>query len=163
DRREPQGRRRPPSRGDREREAPRRPRLLPRAPPSAEPARARPAHAHQRAHPQRPAQDGGRQEGRAVQRVIAGEGAPTADPPRPGPGAPPARRKKAKRLGPEGAVHTPSTFTTTIISTADPAGTAVVWATAGSAGFKGARKGTPFAAQVAAEQAARKAAEMGMR
>ncbi len=77
--------------------------------------------------------------------------------------AAPARRKKAKRMVSEGVVHIHSTFNNTIISIADPAGNVVVWATAGSAGFKGARKGTPFAAQVAAEQAARKAAEMGMR
>ena len=75
----------------------------------------------------------------------------------------PARRKKAKRTVSEGVVHIHSTFNNTIISITDLQGNVVVWATAGAVGFKGARKGTPFAAQVAAEGAARKAAELGMR
>jgi small subunit ribosomal protein S11 len=75
----------------------------------------------------------------------------------------PARRKKAKRMVSEGVVHIHSTFNNTIISITDLQGNVVVWATAGAVGFKGARKGTPFAAQVAAEGAARKAAELGMR
>jgi small subunit ribosomal protein S11 len=79
------------------------------------------------------------------------------------PEAAPARRKKAKRMVSEGVVHIHSTFNNTIISITDLQGNVVVWATAGAVGFKGARKGTPFAAQVAAEGAARKAAEMGMR
>ena len=77
--------------------------------------------------------------------------------------ATPARRKKAKRMVSEGVVHIHSTFNNTIISISDLQGNVVVWATAGAVGFKGARKGTPFAAQVAAEGAARKAAELGMR
>ena len=79
------------------------------------------------------------------------------------PEAAPARRKKAKRMVSEGVVHIHSTCNNTIISITDLQGNVVVWATAGAVGFKGARKGTPFAAQVAAEGAARKAAEMGMR
>src|SRR5205823_4757223 len=79
------------------------------------------------------------------------------------PEAAPARRKKAKRTVSEGVVHIHSTFNNTIISITDLQGNVVVWATAGAVGFKGARKGTPFAAQVAAEGAARKAAELGMR
>lgn len=63
----------------------------------------------------------------------------------------------------EGVVHIHSTFNNTIVSISDPQGNVVCWSTAGSVGFKGARKGTPFAAQVAAEAAARKAAELGMR
>jgi small subunit ribosomal protein S11 len=77
--------------------------------------------------------------------------------------AAPARRKKSKRLVSEGVVHIHSTFNNTIVSIADPQGNVVVWSTAGSVGFKGARKGTPFAAQVAAEAAARRAADLGMR
>lgn len=77
--------------------------------------------------------------------------------------AAPARRKKAKRVVSEGVVHIHSTFNNTIVSISDPQGNVVCWSTAGSVGFKGARKGTPFAAQVAAEAAARKAAELGMR
>ncbi len=78
-------------------------------------------------------------------------------------GAAPARRKKAKRVVAEGVVHIHSTFNNTVITISDPQGNVVCWSTAGAVGFKGARKGTPFAAQVAAEAAARKAAEMGMR
>jgi len=75
----------------------------------------------------------------------------------------PARRKKAKRMVAEGVVHIHSTFNNTIITISDPQGNVVVWSSAGAVGFKGSRKGTPFAAQVAAEGAARKAAELGMR
>ncbi len=75
----------------------------------------------------------------------------------------PVRRKKAKRLVAEGVLHIHSTFNNTIITVSDPQGNVLVWSSAGSCGFKGSRKGTPFAAQVAAEAAARKAAEMGMR
>jgi small subunit ribosomal protein S11 len=77
--------------------------------------------------------------------------------------AAPARRKKAKRVVAEGVVHIHSTFNNTVITISDPQGNVVCWSTAGAVGFKGARKGTPFAAQVAAEAAARKAAELGMR
>ena len=74
-----------------------------------------------------------------------------------------ARRKRAKRVVGEGVVHIHSTFNNTIISITDAQGAVITWASAGSVGFKGSRKGTPFAAQVAAEAAARKAAEFGMR
>jgi small subunit ribosomal protein S11 len=77
--------------------------------------------------------------------------------------AAPARRKKVKRMVSEGVVHIHSTFNNTIISITDPQGSVIAWSSAGSVGFKGSRKGTPFAAQVAAEAAARKAAELGMR
>ncbi len=73
------------------------------------------------------------------------------------------RRKKAKRLVAEGVLHIHSTFNNTIITVTDLQGHVLVWASAGSSGFKGSRKGTPFAAQVAAETAARKAADLGMR
>ena len=79
------------------------------------------------------------------------------------PEATPARRKKAKRLVAEGVLHIHSTFNNTIITVSDPQGNVLVWSSAGSCGFKGSRKGTPFAAQVAAEAAARKAADLGMR
>jgi len=75
----------------------------------------------------------------------------------------PVRRKKTKRLVAEGVLHIHSTFNNTIITVSDPQGNVLVWSSAGSCGFKGSRKGTPFAAQVAAEAAARKAAELGMR
>ena len=75
----------------------------------------------------------------------------------------PARRKKVKRMVAEGVVHIHSTFNNTIITISDAQGNVVAWSSAGAVGFKGSRKGTPFAAQVAAEAAARKAAELGMR
>lgn len=74
-----------------------------------------------------------------------------------------ARRKRAKKVVPEGIVHIHSTFNNTIVSITDPVGNVVAWASAGTVGFKGSRKGTPFAAQLAAESAARKAADLGMR
>jgi len=75
----------------------------------------------------------------------------------------PARRRKAKRLVSEGVLHIHSTFNNTIVTITDLQGNVLVWSSAGQCGFKGSRKGTPFAAQVAAEAAGRKAAEMGMR
>ncbi len=78
-------------------------------------------------------------------------------------GEAPVRRKKAKRQVSEGVLHIHSTFNNTIITVSDLQGNVLVWSSAGSTGFKGSRKGTPFAAQVAAEAAARKAAELGMR
>ncbi len=74
-----------------------------------------------------------------------------------------SRRKKAKRTVSEGIVHIHSTFNNTIVSISDPAGNVIAWASAGSVGFKGSRKGTPFAAQLATEAATRRAQEYGMR
>ncbi len=76
---------------------------------------------------------------------------------------PTSRKKKIRRNVPEGVVCIYSTFNNTIVTISDPQGNAVAWASAGSVGFKGSRKGTPFAAQMAAESAARKAADSGMR
>jgi small subunit ribosomal protein S11 len=73
------------------------------------------------------------------------------------------RRKKVKRVVAEGVAHIHSTFNNTIITITDTQGNVVAWASSGAAGFKGSRKGTPFAAQVAADSAARKAVDMGMR
>ena len=81
----------------------------------------------------------------------------------PAEGAAPARRKKVKRTVAEGVVHIHSTFNNTIISITDPQGSVIVWSSAGAVGFKGSRKGTPFAAQMAAEAAARKVSDVGMR
>ena len=75
----------------------------------------------------------------------------------------PARRKKAKRSVSEGVLHIHSTFNNTIVTITDLQGNTLVWSSAGQCGFKGSRKGKPFAAHVAAEAAARKAAELGMR
>jgi len=72
-------------------------------------------------------------------------------------------KRKERRNVPHGVVHIKSSFNNTIISITDQGGNVVAWASAGSSGFKGSRKSTPFAAQTAAEAAARKAMEMGMR
>lgn len=73
------------------------------------------------------------------------------------------KKKKAKKVPPNGIAHVHATFNNTIVTVTDPQGNVVVTASAGSNGFKGSRKSTPFAAQVAGEVAARKAREMGMR
>jgi small subunit ribosomal protein S11 len=88
--------------------------------------------------------------------------APAASTPAEGAASAP-RRKKGKRIVSEGIVHIHSTFNNTIVSITDTTGGVVSWASAGSVGFKGSRKGTPFAAQLAAENAAKKAADQGMR
>lgn len=78
----------------------------------------------------------------------------------------PARKtgpKKAKKNVPNGVAHIQSTFNNTIVTISDANGEAISWASAGSSGFKGAKKGTPFAAQTAAENAARRAMDQGMR
>jgi small subunit ribosomal protein S11 len=73
------------------------------------------------------------------------------------------RKKKIRKAVPEGIVCIHSTFNNTIVSITDPQGSVIAWASAGTVGFKGSRKGTPVAAQVAAESAGRKAADAGMR
>ncbi len=74
------------------------------------------------------------------------------------------RKKKAtKKNIANGIVHIQSTFNNTIVTITDTGGNVVAWSTAGVQGFKGSRKSTPFAAQMAAEDAAKKAMEHGMR
>ncbi len=73
------------------------------------------------------------------------------------------RKKKDRKNVPVGVVHVDASFNNTIITFSDPAGNVLCWGSAGAAGFKGSRKSTPFAAQVAAEGAARKAQEFGLR
>jgi len=72
------------------------------------------------------------------------------------------KRKERKNV-PEGVVHIQSTFNNTIITIADKQGNAISWASAGCLGFKGSRKSTPFAAQNAVAEAAKKAMDHGMR
>ncbi len=72
-------------------------------------------------------------------------------------------RKKSKRLVIDGIAHIHSTFNNTIITITDRQGNTLSWATAGSCGFKGSRKSTPFAAQVAAERAGQAALEYGLK
>ena len=82
-----------------------------------------------------------------------------------------ARRRRAPRRGPRrekrniprGQAHIQATFNNTIITITDPIGNTIAWATAGTAGFKGSRKSTPYAAQLAGQQAARMAQDNGMR
>ncbi|HYD50343.1 MAG TPA: 30S ribosomal protein S11 [Terriglobales bacterium] len=74
-----------------------------------------------------------------------------------------AKRRKAKRAVSEGVAHIYSTFNNTIVAITDPVGNVIAWSSAGSIGFKGSRKGTPFAAQLAAEAAGKKAADLGVR
>lgn len=71
--------------------------------------------------------------------------------------------KKNKKNVPNGVAHIQSTFNNTIVTISDTRGDVVSWASAGSSGFKGAKKGTPFAAQTAADSAARRAMDQGMR
>ncbi|NCO75827.1 MAG: 30S ribosomal protein S11 [Cyanobacteria bacterium] len=71
--------------------------------------------------------------------------------------------KKQKKNIPSGVAYIKSTFNNTIVTITDATGNVISWATAGSSGFKGAKKGTPFAAQTAADSAARTAMDNGMK
>lgn len=72
-------------------------------------------------------------------------------------------RKKVKKQVAEGVVHIHASFNNTIVTVTDRQGNALSWATAGGSGFRGSRKSTPFAAQVASERAATAAQEFGLR
>ena len=74
-----------------------------------------------------------------------------------------ARKRKVKKNVPVGTVHISSTFNNTIITISDESGNAVSWASAGTIGYKGSKKSTPYAAQMASESAAKKAYDAGMR
>jgi len=75
----------------------------------------------------------------------------------------PKRKKSSKREIPVGLAFIQSSFNNTIVTITDPAGNVICWSSAGRKGFKGARKSTPFAAQIAAEDAARIAGDQGVR
>jgi small subunit ribosomal protein S11 len=75
----------------------------------------------------------------------------------------PRSKKKVKRTVTDGVAHIHATFNNTIVTISDRQGNALSWATAGGSGFRGSRKSTPFAAQVAAERAGQVAQEMGMK
>ena len=77
-------------------------------------------------------------------------------------GAKKVRRKEKKNIA-QGEAHIKSTFNNTIVTITDPTGAVISWASAGTVGFKGSRKSTPFAAQMAAEAAGRRAMEHGMK
>ena len=72
-------------------------------------------------------------------------------------------RRREKKNIPHGAAHIKSTFNNTIVTITDPQGNVIAWASSGHVGFKGSRKSTPFAAQLAAEKAAKAAMEHGVR
>ena len=74
-----------------------------------------------------------------------------------------SKKKKIKKVVPNGIAYVQSTFNNTIVSIADTEGNVISWASAGQKGFKGSRKSTPYAAQVAADSAAAKALEYGMK
>ena len=74
-----------------------------------------------------------------------------------------ARKKKIKRSFVKGVAHIHSTFNNTIVTITDPQGNVISWSSAGALGYKGAKKGTPFAAQVAAEAAGKTAYDQGLR
>ncbi len=75
----------------------------------------------------------------------------------------PSKKKKEKKNILNGIAHIQSTFNNTIVTITDPVGNVIAWSSAGVQGFKGSRKSTPFAAQLAAEDAAKKAMEHGVR
>ncbi len=72
------------------------------------------------------------------------------------------RRKKTKRNLPKGTLHIQATFNNTIVTVTDEAGNVVAWKSSGSVGFKGSRKSTPYAAQIATEKVLEKAKEFGL-
>lgn len=75
----------------------------------------------------------------------------------------PRAKKRERRLIPKGKAYIQSTFNNTIITFTDQEGNVISWGSSGLAGFKGSRKGTPYAAQLATESAVRKAVEQGLR
>jgi len=75
----------------------------------------------------------------------------------------PVKKKKQKRVVSDGVVHIHSTFNNTLVTITDQVGNVLAWSSAGAVGFKGSRKGTPFAAQLAADAAAKKAMDSGVR
>ena len=77
--------------------------------------------------------------------------------------AKPIRKKRVKKTVVDGIAHVHASFNNTIITITDRQGNALSWATAGGAGFRGSRKSTPFAAQVAAENAGRAALDYGLK
>ncbi|MCC6272500.1 MAG: 30S ribosomal protein S11 [Deltaproteobacteria bacterium] len=79
------------------------------------------------------------------------------------PGKKVKKKKKVRKNVAVGVVHINATFNNTIITVTDPSGNVIAWSTSGAKGFKGSRKSTPFAAQIAAEDAIRKAMEHGLR
>ncbi len=88
---------------------------------------------------------------------------PTATSPAAGRRTRRAGPRREKKQVPQGQVHIQSTFNNTIVTVTDPQGNTLTWTSTGAAGFKGSRKSTPYAAQLAATQAAKQAMDLGMR
>ena len=76
---------------------------------------------------------------------------------------PPRRRRRLTRMVTEGQAHIHATFNNPIVTITDDTGAVLTWASGGTSGFKGSRKGTPYAAQITSDGAARQALELGMR
>ena len=108
-------------------------------------------------------QGGAAPSGGAEKSAAGAGGAPAGAPGAPGAAAPAPRRRRTRRTVPEGVAHVHATFNNTIVTIADQQGLVVAWASAGSVGFKGSRKGTPFAATQAALNAGNAAKNVGMR
>ncbi len=75
----------------------------------------------------------------------------------------PGTRRRERKVVPAGKAYIQATFNNTLVTITDPQGGVVSWASAGTSGFKGSRKGTPYAAQMAARDAARKAMDLGLK
>jgi small subunit ribosomal protein S11 len=95
--------------------------------------------------------------------TVSDAGTPSTPPKSGGGGGGGGGKKKNKKNIATGIVHVQSTFNNTIVTITDIQGNVISWSSAGARGFKGSRKSTPFAAQVAAEDAARKAADHGLK
>jgi len=94
---------------------------------------------------------------------MAKEKKPAASATKSKPSGPKKPRKRERKSIAQGQAHIKSTFNNTIVSVTDPQGGVIAWASSGQVGFKGSRKSTPFAAQLAAEEVAKKAMEHGVR
>src|SRR5207245_9984403 len=127
--------------------------LLSRSPPPPGPARTWPTDQDQRAHTQRATQDRGRQEGCQGATRLTWERDAMAK----------SKKRKARRNVSRGIAHIKATFNNTIVTITDTNGDVLCFASAGTVGFKGSRKSTPFAAQRAAETVAEKATKFGLR
>jgi len=104
-------------------------------------------------------QGAGRTEAPAAAPAAAGA-AETAEAPAP---EQRVRRRRERKAIPRGTAHVKASFNNTLVTITDPVGAVVAWASAGASGWKGSRKSTPYAAQVTAENAARKALDLGMK
>ena len=127
-------------------------RLLPGSSSPSRSSRAGSADPYQCPHPEGPEADRGRQE---EGQEVGAMAKPSSDRRR--------TRKRERKNVTHGVAHIKSSFNNTVITITDLQGNVISWASAGNVGFKGSRKSTPFAAQMAAEQAARKAMEHGLR